>query len=240
MITQFKKYKKFKEVFSWQFENKFAMVVSIIVLVASMLLDLHNNFNSYIEVINNLSIALIGGYIGTLALIFSGVVFWCSLFNKRFENKLISYTGDAEVVDKLYVSYIFLAFNILCMLVCSVVLLIVINSNNDIVEKIIFYIVEYIYIYWAFYIWGYLVALIKNAVDLIRVQTDIENGKSFYEKANEIRIDMILTYMYRKDTEEQIKTDLGNYLKHSVELLECSEEEKGRLLDYFKQYYDFW
>lgn len=238
MITQFRKYKKFNEVFSWQFENKFAMVVSIIVLVFSMLFDMYNNFNDYIEVINNLSIALIGGYIGALALIFSGVVFWCSLFNKRFENKLISYTGDAEVVDKLYVSYIFLAFNILCMLVCSVVLLIAINSRNDIVEEIIFYIVEFIYIYWTFYIWGYLVALIKNAVDLIRVQTDIENGKTFYEKANEIRIDMIFEYLYMKDTEEQIKVDFRNYLKHYVELLECSEEEKGRFLTYFKQYYD--
>lgn len=222
-----------------EFENRFALVVSLIIVTVSYYFNVHDNFNEYVDLTNNINITLLGTNLGALALTFSGIVFWFSLIDKKFEDKLIEYTGDLEVVDRFYASYLFLVFNILCLSVLIIITIITINSNLTLVGKKIFYPMELLYFYLVFYVWAYLGSLIKNVVDLIRVRANIQDNKSLLERANEVRIDMIICDYYRNDTQQKMKEDLERNLKQAVWELDCSDHEKGELIDYFKKYYNW-
>lgn len=76
MLEQFKKFKKYKEYISKEFENKFALLSSVILCIVGALAGIYDDFDQFVPVLNDLNIAIIGAYIGSLALIFSGVVFW--------------------------------------------------------------------------------------------------------------------------------------------------------------------
>lgn len=238
MIKRFRKYNKFKEYISWEFENKFAVIVSGLILCLSIYVKAYESANNYLEPVNSISITFIGTLIGSLALIFSGIIFWGSLWDSQFETRLIRYTGDEDSLDRLYTSYLFLAFNILVLIVWLVIIIIVINSDMEIADSKIFYSVEFVTLYFVFFILAYFVAIIRNVVNLIQVQNQSKAGKSIYERANEIRIDMILTYLYSNESEEGMKADLGRYIRHFIELTDDSPERKKQLLQYFEEYYD--
>lgn len=239
MLEQFNKFKKYKEYFSWEFENKFALLFSIIVLIICGIVNLYEDINQFVTTINDFGIALIGAYVGSLALIFSGVVFLGGLLNGHFERKLIKYSEDKDVTEKLYVSYLFLAFNILCMIVLTIVLILFIQSNLVKPPLFIFEITIFVYCYLTFFIMAYFVAIIRNTVDLLIISKNNDYQKSFYERANEVRVDMILQFLYKEATPEETKKYLSNYIKHYIDTLEDSEDMKNKLFAYFSEYYSF-
>lgn len=239
MLEQFKKFKKYKEYFSWEFENKFALISSIVILIIGWLVDIYGDINQFVSVLNDLGIALIGAYVGSLALIFSGVVFLGGLLNGRFEKKLIKYSDDEDVTEKLYVSYLFLAFNLLCMIVITIVLILLVQSNLEKPMLLIFEVLFFVYIYLTFFVLAYFVAIIRNTVDLLIISRNADCKKSFYERANEVRVDMILQFLYSKATPEETKKHLANNYTHYIEQLDDSDDMKQELYDYFSVYYSF-
>ena len=239
MLEQFKKFKKYKEYISWEFENKFALLSSVIVCIVGFWANIYEDFNQFVPVLNDLAIAIIGAYIGSLALIFSGVVFLGGLLNGYFEKKLISYSDDKEVVERLYVGYLFLAFNILCMIVLTIILMILAQSNLEKAPIILFEIVYVIYVYLTMFILAYFVALIRNTINLLIIARNIRNTKNLFERANEVRIDMIFQYMYNRSSPEETKKLLKDYICHYIDTLEDAPEMKDELRIYFSQYYGF-
>lgn len=239
MIDKFVKYKKFREYFSCDFENIFALIGMIILLVISYFLQVYEELSSYINVLNTFFCTIVGALIGTLALIFSGIVYWGSLFDKEYTNMLVKYTNDEDVIEKLYTSYIFLNFNIIVYIVATIMILFAINSPADKISRCLFFFFEGIYIYWFLFIIGYLVAIMRNCVVLIQAK-GIYNGmeeKTLFDKANEIRIDIIFELLYRNMSKENTNTDLMNILKHRINMMDTSQDEKDKLAHYFEQYY---
>ena len=74
-------------------------------VIATYYLKIYKDLQNYISILDSTFGVIIGALIGTLALIFSGIVFWGSLFDKKFRKKIIEYTKDEKTVDKLYISY---------------------------------------------------------------------------------------------------------------------------------------
>lgn len=237
MLEQLKKYGKYKEYFAWEFENKVAFITSCMIIIIGILVRFYEDFNQFVPVINDLCIALIGAYVGSLALIFSGVIFLGSLLNNRFEKKLIKYSEDEKIVEKLYASYLFLAFNILVMIIFTILVIITSNSNISITIFIIFWGIVFLYSYLSFFILAYFVAIIRNTVDLILISRNSVKSKSFYERANEVRIDMMFQYLYRAGTPEETKKQMKDYFTHYIDTLEDSDELKDELMKYFSHYY---
>ena len=62
-------------------------------------------------------------------------------------------------------------------------------------------------------------------------------SKSFYERANEVRIDMMFQYLYRAGTQEETKKQMKDYFTHYIDALEDSDELKDELMKYFSHYY---
>lgn len=241
MIKKFWEYGKFKEYFVWAFENRFALIGTVLLVIATYYLKIYEDLQNYISILDSTFGVIIGALIGTLALIFSGIVFWGSLFDKKFRKKIIEYTEDEKTVDKLYISYLFLACNILGNIVFTVLLILVLNSSREKVGQIFFVIIEIVYVYWLLFILGYFVAIMKNGIKLIWLRDGAEENekdkKSLYESANELRIDVLFELLCRNMTAEETHDTLMNILNNRIKLLDKPEEEKRKLAKYLENYY---
>lgn len=241
MIKKFWKYGKFKEYFAWAFENIFALIGTVLLVIATYYLKIYEDLQNYISILDSTFGVIIGALIGTLALIFSGIVFWGSLFDKKFRKKIIEYTKDEKTIDKLYTSYLFLACNILGNIVFTVLLILALNSSREKVGQIFFIIIEIVYVYWLLFILGYLVAIMKNGIKLIWLRDGAEENekdkKSLYESANELRIDVLFELLCRNMTAEETHDTLMNILNNRIKLLDKPEEEKRKLAKYLENYY---
>lgn len=241
MIKKFWEYGKFKEYFAWAFENIFALIGTVLLVIATYYLKIYEDLQNYISILDSTFGVIIGALIGTLALIFSGIVFWGSLFDKKFRKKIIEYTEDEKTVDKLYISYLFLACNILGNIVFTVLLILVLNSTREKVGQIFFVIIEIVYVYWLLFILGYFVAIMKNGIKLIWLRDGAEENekdkKSLYESANELRIDVLFELLCRNMTAEETHDTLMNILNNRIKLLDKPEEEKRKLAKYLENYY---
>lgn len=241
MIKKFWKYGKFKEYFAWAFENIFALIGTVLLVIATYYLKIYEDLQNYISILDSTFGVIIGALIGTLALIFSGIVFWGSLFDKKFRKKIIEYTEDEKTVDKLYISYLFLACYILGNIVFTVLLILVLNSSREKVGQIFFVIIEIVYVYWLLFILGYFVAIMKNGIKLIWLRDGAEENekdkKSLYESANELRIDVLFELLCRNMTAEETHDTLMNILNNRIKLLDKPEEEKRKLAKYLENYY---
>mgnify|MGYP000904472368 FL=1 len=241
MIKKFWEYGKFKEYFAWAFENIFALIGTVLLVIATYYLKIYEDLQNYISILDSTFGVIIGALIGTLALIFSGIVFWGSLFDKKFRKKIIEYTEDEKTVDKLYISYLFLACNILGNIVFTVLLILALNSSREKVGQIFFVIIEIVYVYWLLFILGYFVAIMKNGIKLIWLRDGAEENekdkKSLYESANELRIDVLFELLCRNMTAEETHDTLMNILNNRIKLLDKPEEEKRKLAKYLENYY---
>ena len=241
MIKKFWEYGKFKEYFAWAFENIFALIGTVLLVIATYYLKIYEDLQNYISILDSTFGVIIGALIGTLALIFSGIVFWGSLFDKKFRKKIIEYTEDEKTVDKLYISYLFLACNILGNIVFTVLLILVLTSSREKVGQIFFVIIEIVYVYWLLFILGYFVAIMKNGIKLIWLRDGAEENekdkKSLYESANELRIDVLFELLCRNMTAEETHDTLMNILNNRIKLLDKPEEEKRKLAKYLENYY---
>lgn len=241
MIKKFWEYGKFKEYFAWAFENIFALIGTVLLVIATYYLKIYEDLQNYISILDSTFGVIIGALIGTLALIFSGIVFWGSLFDKKFRKKIIEYTEDEKTVDKLYISYLFLACNILGNIVFTVLLILVLNSSREKVGQTFFVIIEIVYVYWLLFILGYFVAIMKNGIKLIWLRDGAEENekdkKSLYESANELRIDVLFELLCRNMTAEETHDTLMNILNNRIKLLDKPEEEKRKLAKYLENYY---
>lgn len=241
MIKKFWEYGKFKEYFVWAFENRFALIGTVLLVIATYYLKIYEDLQNYISILDSTFGVIIGALIGTLALIFSGIVFWGSLFDKKFRKKIIEYTEDEKTVDKLYISYLFWACNILGNIVFTVLLILALNSSREKVGQIFFVIIEIVYVYWLLFILGYFVAIMKNGIKLIWLRDGAEENekdkKSLYESANELRIDVLFELLCRNMTAEETHDTLMNILNNRIKLLDKPEEEKRKLAKYLENYY---
>lgn len=239
MIKRFKKYKKFKEYISWNFENKFAICSTTFLFVFAITFKTWESFDAFEEMISSVLSTWLGAIIGSLALIFAGIVFWASLFDRKFAITINEYAQDENAIERLYTSYLFLAFNIICNCVITLILLFAINSNIQILPVVVFYLLLYVYCFWAFFIIGYFVGIINNCIELIQIKNNEQKqvGKSLYDKANELRIDLLLELICKNLTEDETEAAIINTLKRRVNLGDFSEEEKLALLDYFLFHY---
>lgn len=240
MIRKFLKYNKFAEFFANEFENKFAFIGTLILLSATYFFRVYDDLANYVDVFNSLLGGIIGALIGALALIFSGIVFWGSLFDKKFTEDLIRYTEDEDVIDKLYTSYLFLNFNILCNIILSLILLFAINSSIEKVCLGLFLAIEAIYAYWFLFIIGYLVATMRNCIDLIQLRDEAEakgDKKTIYETANELRIDILFELLYRKMSAEEMHENLMTIINNRINMMDKPQEEKEKLAEYLEKFY---
>lgn len=239
MIKKFVKYGKFREYLLFDFENVFGYLGTLLIVVVSIIVGMNEHFNAYIDLINSFVGVIIGAFIGALALVLTGIIFWGSLLDSDYVQMICSATKDEEAVDKLYTSYLFLAFNMICYVVIAVCCLLFINSFFPIINKWVFYFIEILFVYFFLFNIGYMVSILRNCIRLIQIRNEknLKEEKTLYERANELRIDIIYELLYRKMNPEEMHDDLMKIINRRIEMMEIEIEDKMKLKDYLEEYY---
>ena len=245
MIEYFINNKKFFEYFKKSFESKTALISSLVILGIAWIFDIYNNFGDFIDMIDTFLSSLAGAFIGLLALILSGIALYGTLFDEKYANRINALSEDRDAVSKLFCSFVFLAFNVLCSVIITIIILIMIHCRAPIVCMPVFYLIVFTYVYYLVFSIAYVVAMIKNTVDLIILRIEVfGTTKTIFERANEVRIEWLMKKILEKETifvhgaKENQEAYITNELNKLIDMQIIDENEKKQLREYFDKYYN--
>lgn len=235
-------------------EVKMSLCTTLIIFIVMLWIKVHSNFDVFAEYICDGVLCIIGALIGILGILLAGVAFVASLFTPDYvdavacglkalhqKKKFLDFKNGEEVVEDILNSFIFLSLHIGLYIIYLIVIYFLINSTISIIPILQFYIVTIISIYMLVFTLFYTISLIYSCVDLNIIKTRFYKSykveKTFYEKANEIRIDMVIATLlsnYQGDKKAVILDSLNDIIEKS----NYSECDKSDLMLYFKKVYD--
>lgn len=233
MIKMIGQYKRWKDYLNFkEAEVKISFLCVIVFLSISMLLDMRGNFAIYQEDIKTLIYSLIGGFIGIAGLALSGIAILTSMFSEK-QIETIEKNNGKGIIERIMSSFAFLAFNVVLTVIYMILLVLFIISNYRVPGAVAFYAIEALTVYAICFNLFYTVSLVFNCIQCFGIKRiyDVNSEKDFFDKANELRIDYILSFVLKQNniTREEFLKTLDKY---SVQ----SEYEK-ELIEYFKKYY---
>ncbi|WP_208592310.1 hypothetical protein [Gracilibacillus suaedae] len=238
ILDRFAANKKWKDYISFKrFECKAALLATLSLLIFSMYIDIYDNFNNYIIAFQNLTIYIVQALLGLLGIILAGVAIIISVFNKNTLKKIKEIGEDKDFINKILISFEFLAFNTGIGILLFLIMHLSLYSQIQLVGKFNLYLIFSVLTYFLFFVIFYAISLIGNTIRLYYISNlynDIETvEKSVYIKANEMRIDFILNTIIADAniTREEFIESLNAYVEAS------NIENKDEIKEYFKKYY---
>lgn len=184
----------------------------------------------------DLTIALVLAALFT-GTILAGIAIIISILNKDVI-KLIQKLNGKESIQKVLVSFEFLAFNIILGIVLYYALHYVLYIPKPLVPVFFFYLILAICVYFFLFIVFYTLSLIVNSIRVFIITntySDImEQERNVYDQSNEIRIDYIFKMLFNDKSISQ--EDCINKLDEFVELSNIQNKEEVK--NYLRKYYN--
>lgn len=262
MISWRSKYKKlFDYIDVRNFEVLLSVFATFVIFIVMYFINIYSNFYTLTDKICDIILCIIGALIGALGILLAGVAFIAGLFTSEYiealtyglkilknkrncvrnnKRRVECETGE-EIMDMLMSSFIFLSMHIGLYVIYLIVIYFLINSTIEIVSRVPFYILLFISLYMLIFALFYTIALVYNCIELNiiknRFYSSYKKEKSFYDKANEIRIDMIIATIL-SEYEGDKKTKVLDALKEATNKSNYSDIEKIELLRYFEKVYE--
>jgi hypothetical protein len=235
--------KRFSENGKWKdyinrkaFEVRISVVFTLIILIMLGFLDVFNNFSSYLSPIQNITLNIATALIGMLGTILAGIAIIISILNKDVI-KLIENLNSKKSIQKVLVSFEFLAFNIIMGIILYYILHFVLYVPKPLVPLIIFYLILGVCIYFFLFIIFYTISLIGNSIRVFIITNTysdiLEEERNLYDLSNEIRIDYIFNMLLN---DQSITNE--DFIKKLNDFVEMSNiKNKEEVKNYLKQYY---
>lgn len=237
MFERFKKYSKWGEYFSWkEWEVKATVIGTVIAVIFFMFLNIYDEFTYFEEPLKNLLLYLIGGFLGLIGIVLSGIAIVASLFDEK-QTKLIEKVNGKGTIERLMCSFEFLAFNLGIGIMYLIGLYLTICSRRPLANKGLYIIILGLTIYVILFNIFYTISLVGNCVSLTRVKTTytdiIENEKNIYNVVNEVRIDFLVATLLQQHSvsKYQFMKELEEHIKSS------NIPNKDNVIEYFQKYY---
>lgn len=234
---------------------------SVLLFFVMYFTNIYSNFHFLTDKISDITLCIIGALLGVLGILLAGVAFIAELFTPEYiealtyglkitkekkekvgtnKGRRIEFETGEEIMDMLMSSFAFLSLHIGLYVVYLIGIYFLINSSIEIIPKVPFYIVLFISLYMIVFTVFYTIALIYNCIELNiiknRFYSSYKKEKSFFDKANEIRIDMIIATLL-SEYEGDKETKVLSALKEVTNKSNYTDIEKIELLHYFEQVY---
>ncbi|KUO71449.1 MAG: hypothetical protein APF81_09060 [Desulfosporosinus sp. BRH_c37] len=194
---------------------------------------MYSNFHTYSVPFQNITIYIASSFIGMIGIILAGIAV---IVGKLEVNvvKLIEEINGKGTVEKILVSFEFLAFNIGIGIFTFLLLHIILYSNKPLICIGLFYTMFGLITYLFLFIIFYTVSLVSNTVNVFTISNTynqiIGREKSLFDTANEIRIDFLLRG-YIVGSREQFLRDLLQFVDDS------NINNKEQVKNYFSKCY---
>ena len=236
MIEQLSRNKKWSDYINYkEDENRIAFIIAVIVVLISILCRFYDNFQSYQKLLQDVLLSIGCSALGIVGVALSGVAIITGLFSRK-QVYLIEKHNGTGTFEKVMSSFLFLAFNCAIVLLYSIILIFLIQSQMLLPVKVIFYIIEMISIYFVVFNLFYAVSLVGNCISIFKIRNiyDSIKEKDFFDEANEVRIDMIYNTLLNKYNVSQ-----EEFFRALEETINNSDiENKRELMEYFYKYYN--
>lgn len=233
------------------FEVCFSAFFAVLTIIVLNYIEFYTCFNQYIDTIQGIVSCIIGAFVAILGLLLSGIAFISSLFTKEFIDAIdkglkimrkkgqIKQISGHEATREILASFSFISLHVGIMICFYSVLYLILYSTKPIILKSMFWIITLLLVYFFYFTIFYVVALIFNCVRLNNIKNQYQNAhiKTFFEKANEVRIDMLLSTVlsnYEGDKKALLMSTLSEFVGRSFN----NEQERDELMEYFKKIYD--
>lgn len=237
MIERFLKYRKYKEILSFKvIECRIALLLTLIFLLLFKILNVYNEFEFFEAALQNVAIYIAAALIGMLGIILAGIAFMTSSLNKENMN-LIEKVNGPDSIEKVLVSFEFLAFMVGIQVVVFFGIYIILFSNLDLIGRIYFYILLGIIVYLFIFSLFYTVILVGDSIQFFlttRTYDEInELDKSVVSIANEVKIDFILKIL-TENCNIEIEEMINKLIEHCES---CDMDKKEEVIDYLRRMY---
>ena len=216
-------------------ETQIALLLSIVLCVMLYLMGFYNDISEYADLLQNLMICFIGGFIGMTGFSLAGMTMMVSLFNRK-QVELIEKNNGSGVVEQIMRSYAYLAFisgiNIFVLVIASVL----ISCNKKQLPLVLLIIFTFVVSYLSLFDIFYAVALVYNCISLFKISklyNEDVREQSIENMANSIKTDYILGVLIEKlhITREDVFNGFRN------EAAEMPEEAREAIMTYFEKHY---
>ncbi|MYL35541.1 hypothetical protein GLW08_11840 [Pontibacillus yanchengensis] len=236
ILDRFSTNKKWKDYINIRsFECKASLIISILLVFAFYLFDMYGSFDTYVEVLQDITLNIIQALISLLGIIIAGVAIIFSALNKEVLATIKKINPTASI-QTIFISFEFLAFNIGIGIMIFLLLHFSLYTSFELVPEIVFYILLSFFLYFFTFIIFYAISLISNIIRLFYI-TDTYSNINDYEnsvhyEANEIRIDFILNSIMKDRISKE------EFIKQLFEFVERSNSDnKEEVKKYFRDYY---
>lgn len=235
IFGRFNENKKWNDYFNLKtFECRISLLMVAVIVVTFVILRVYDNFNDFLTPLQNITIYIASALIGMLGIILAGIAIIIGVLNNNIV-KSIEKLNDKGSIQKVLVSFEFLAFNIGIGILIFFLIHIILYSHKGIIPEFPFYFVLIIISYLFSFIIFYAVSLISNSVRVFFItglySDIINNEKTIYDLSNEIRIDFILRSILKDTSKEE-------FLAKLFEMIDSSDiKDKEAVKTYLKNYY---
>lgn len=237
MIKLLSKHNRWRDVIDIRnTEVKLSVIFTIVLTIAAFRFSIYENFYLISEQVQNLLLEILSAMIGFIGIALSGVAIITGLFSQK-EIEAIERVNGKNKFEQIMSSFLYISLCCACytMLIC--VTYICIALNRPAVNRISFYIFIAFMIYGICFIMFYIVSLVGNCIRIfsIRNKYNKTQEKTLYEKANEIRVDLLFKIILENLHAEEDFSDFIKLLEKYTK--EYDPKNADEIIDYFHSYY---
>lgn len=231
------KEKKWKDYLNFKnFECKISLVLSILIIILIYFLDVYNEFSQFAEAFQNITIYIAQALIGMLGFILAGIAIIIGVLNKKTVKKIEILNGKGKV-ERLLLSFEFLALNVAIGIFLLISFYLILNSPHSLITIIWFNIITFITCYFVMFILFYSLSMISNCISIfhiVNLYEDIEeHEKKIIDSANELRIDFILNIYIQNSNIDKVK-----FIKSLNDFVDATTvKNKDKVKKYLNDYY---
>lgn len=217
-------------------EVQYALVLSIIMMILLYFLNIYDDFITIQDKIINILELLLGEVIGLLGFSISAIAIIVTLFSKE-EMVQIEKINRKKILEDFLSSYVFLNISIAVEVVEFVIVVFTMTSNASQINATLFWIISWILIYHFFFNIFYLVALVRNCVELYKIKRiygEIQREEwRFVDEINDVRIEFLLSSLMNvcNCSQQEMKEFMIEFVKNRP------SENRERLEKYIEKRY---
>ena len=216
-------------------EVKWALSMSVTLIIFFIAFSLYDNFSIYESVICNLIECMISGLIGLIGVAIAGIAIVIALFTSE-QICLINQLKE-NAFDRLLYDFKWFALISAIETAVFIGMISVIRSPYPIAPRYAFYLIAFILVYGVFYLLFYACALIGNFIKLSHLKcsldTILNETKNIPMSAIELQLDFLISRLFKGD--RVAAKEFYNELVACIE--KGTAKNKDEIIEYIKKRY---
>ena len=236
MIERIRRYERWKDYFSLKCFEVWISIIATVTLYVGLfeILKIYESFYNIQSDLRQVILGILGGEFTLLGMSLAGMAIITSVIPMEALS-IINRLDKSETINRVLSHFEFSAFNLAIQIAYFLLIYFSLLSERPVIGKIPFIICFIVVCYHFFFNLFYIIALIGECIEINMIKNNCEKivsvTKTTIDIANEVRIDYILSELFKGENIEKLRKDLSEMIDKS------SISNKQDIKEYLKNYY---